>query len=85
MSRLANLEKKEKEPVVQKTVRIPAELYNKFEKVFERLNLSFNEAVNYLIKAEVEEVEKERERRRKAKESSNTEKKDDKKQGLFKK
>jgi hypothetical protein len=67
MSRLASLDRKEKEPVIQKTVRVPAELYNRFEKVFEKLNLSFNEAVNYLIKAEVEEVEKERERRRKAK------------------
>ncbi|MFS8535710.1 MAG: hypothetical protein FWJ65_11200 [Limnochordales bacterium] len=78
MSRLMNMGKKEKEPVVQKTVRIPAELYNKFEKIFDKLNLSFNEAVNYLIEAEVEEVEKEK-YRRKMKGSSNTEKKDEKK------
>jgi len=67
MSRLASLDRKEKEPTVQKTVRVPAELYSRFEKVFRKLNLSFNEAVNYLIEAEVEEVERERERRRRSK------------------
>lgn len=75
MSRLANLDKREKEPMIQKTVRIPAELYKRFEKVFEKLNLSFNEAVNYLIKAEVEEIQRERERQKKLKEGSSVDNK----------
>lgn len=81
MSRLASLDKKEKEPVVQKTVRIPAELYNRFERVYAKLNLSFNEAVNFLIKAEVEEVEKEKGRKKKMREEVKQENKDDKNQG----
>ena len=62
LSRLERFAKEEKRAFKQTTLRVPVDDYEEFMEICERLNLSFNEAVNKLIELEIES-----ERRKKAK------------------
>ncbi|MCF6136094.1 hypothetical protein L2649_13125 [Thermoactinomyces vulgaris] len=73
MSRLKRLKLGEEKAVMQKTVRIPADLFQDFDLLMKEAGIdSFNLAVVKLIELEVQEWKEEKKKEEKKKEESET-------------
>lgn len=80
MSRLKKVSAREEKAVIQKTLRIPVELYDEFVKVMKDADVDkFNFAVEKLIEMEVEDWKREKKRLEKKQDTKKKDKKNDSK------